>query len=97
FFKEAYPPNNRKKDFTYVLMDFNRITEEQIWNTLIHINSITLKDRRLSSEEKKDIIEMVEKLLASKNIKMVNQVKSLTKLHKALGIAVVNGKVRKEG
>ncbi|MGL5152749.1 MAG: hypothetical protein ACRC7N_19510 [Clostridium sp.] len=94
FFKEAYPKNNRKKDFTYVLMDFNRITEEQIWTTLTYINSVTLKDRRLSTDEKNDIVPMVERLLNSKKIKVVNQMKSLTTLHKSLGIEVVNGKMK---
>lgn len=91
FFKEAYPENNRRKDFTWVLMDINKITEEQIWTTLTHINRECLKNHyKLSDEEKVDIIKMVEKIISKNNIKYVNQVKSLEKLLSVLDIKVVN-------
>lgn len=93
FFKEAYPANERRKDFTWVLMDINSITEEQIWNTLIYINRECLKDNlRLDSEEKQDIIKMIKKLIEKNNIKYINQIKSLEKLNNILGIRVVNKK-----
>lgn len=95
FFKEAYPANARRKDFTWVLMDINKIAEEQIWNTLIHINREYICKRiRLSSEEKSDIIKMIEKLIAKNNIKYINQIKSLDKLLNNLNIKVVNDKDR---
>ncbi|MGL5244775.1 MAG: hypothetical protein ACRC7R_06310 [Sarcina sp.] len=90
FFKEAYPPNKRKKDYTYVLMDINRITKEQIWNTLTYINAWCLnKNNILSLEQKKDIIKMINVLLKSKDIKYINQIKSLEKLQKVLSIEIV--------
>lgn len=93
FFKEAYPEGNRRKDFTWVLMDINRIADEQIWNTLIYINRECLKnDLRLSSEEKEDIIKMIEKLLKKNNIKYINQVKSLNRLLNVLKIKIVDSK-----
>lgn len=93
FFKEAYPEGNRRKDFTWVLMDINRIADEQIWNTLIYINRECLKnDLRLSSEEKEDIIKMIEKLVKKNNIKYINQVKSLNRLLNVLKIKVVDSK-----
>lgn len=95
FFKEAYPADERRKDFTWVLMDINKIAEEQIWNTLIHINREYICKRiRLSSEEKSDIIKMIEKLIAKNNIKYINQIKSLDKLLNNLNIKVVNDKDR---
>ena len=95
FFKEAYPANARRKDFTWVLMDINKIAEEQIWNTLIHINREYICKRiRLSSEEKSDIIKMIEKLIAKNNIKYINQIKSLDKLLNNLDIKVVREKDR---
>lgn len=95
FFKEAYPANARRKDFTWVLMDINKIAEEQIWNTLIHINREYICKRiRLSSEEKSDIIKMIEKLIAKNNIKYINQIKSLDKLLNNLDIKVANEKDR---
>lgn len=93
FFKEAYPEGNRRKDFTWVLMDINRIADEQIWNTLIYINRECLKnDLRLSSEEKEDIIKMIEKLVKKNNIKYINQVKSLNRLLNVLKIKIVDSK-----
>ncbi|SFC55756.1 hypothetical protein [Clostridium uliginosum] len=93
FFKEAYPANSRRKDFTWVLMDNNKITEEQIWTTLIYINRECLKKIiKLNSEEKADITKMVEKLVEKNNIKYINQVKSLEKLLNVLNINVVNVK-----
>nr|WP_207753619.1 hypothetical protein [Clostridium paridis] len=90
FFKEAYPPHERKKDFTWVLMDINKITEEQIWTTLTYINSGCIKGNKLSHNQIKDTIEMVEKLIDKNNIKYVNRVKSLEKLLNVLGIKIVN-------
>lgn len=91
FFKEAYPADTRRKDFTWVLMDINKIAEEQIWNTLIHINREYIGNGiRLSSEEKSDIIKMIIKLVKKNNIKYINQIKSLSKLLNNLQIKVIN-------
>jgi hypothetical protein len=92
FFKEAYPENNRRKDFTWVLMDINKITEEQIWTTLTYINAWCLKDNKLDENQKKDIIKIVELLISRKNIKYINQLKSLEKLHTNLNIKLFTEK-----
>ena len=93
YFKEAYPDKERRKDFTWVLMDINSITEEQIWNTLVYINRECLKNNIIISDaEKKDSIEIIEKLIAKNNIKYINQVKSLDKLLNALNIMIVSEK-----
>lgn len=91
FFKEAYPENNRRKDFTWVLMDINSITEEQIWTTLTYINRELLNNElSLASEQKKDIIEMVEKLVSKSNIKYINSLRSLKRLTDELKINIVS-------
>lgn len=91
FFKEAYPADTRRKDFTWVLMDINKIAEEQIWNTLIYINRSYIGNSvRLSSEEKSDIIKMVIKLVKKNDIKYINQIKSLSKLLNNLQIKVIS-------
>lgn len=93
FFKDAYPPNNRRIGYTRVLNDFNKITEEQIWETLTFINRIVIKTkRRLREEEKEDIIKNINKLLASRRIEYINKVKSLEKLLNVLNVKVVNYK-----
>jgi hypothetical protein len=93
FFKEAYPADTRRKDFTWVLMDINNIVEEQIWTTLIYINREYMGNCvRLSSEEKSDIIKMIIKLIKKDNIKYVNQIKSLSKLLNNLEIKIINVK-----
>jgi len=95
FFKEAYPMNFRRKDFTWVLMDNNKITDEQIWTTLTYIHRWSLKDNnKLNESQKKDIVKMVELLINRNNIKYVNQVKSLEKLLNILNIKIVTFKDR---
>lgn len=93
FFKEAYPPNNRRIGYTRVLNDFNKITEEQIWDTLTFINRIVIKTkRRIGEDEKEDIIKNINKLLSSRRIEYINKVKSLEKLLNVLNVKVVNNK-----
>ena len=93
FFKEAYPPNNRRVGYTRVINDFSKITNEQIWETLTFINRAVIKTkRRLGEDEKQDIINNINNLLASGKIEYLNQVKSLEKLLNVLNVKVVNYK-----
>lgn len=93
FFKEAYPPNNRRVGYTRVRNDFSKITNEQIWETLTFINRAVIKaKRRLGEDEKQDIINNINNLLASGKIEYINQVKSLEKLLNVLNVKVVNYK-----
>ena len=93
FFKEAYPPNNRRVGYTRVINDFSKITNEQIWETLTFINRAVIKTkRRLGEDEKQDIINNINNLLASGKIEYINQVKSLEKLLDVLNVKVVNYK-----
>lgn len=90
FFKEAYPENNRRKDFTWVLMDINKITDDQIWTTLAYINGWCLKDNnKLNENQKKDIIKMVELLVRRNNIKYINNIRSLEKFLISLNIKII--------
>ena len=77
FFKEAYPKGERRKDFTWVLIDINNISEEQIWHTLTYINRECLEGFILDDDEINDIIEMIEKLISKNDIKYINDVRSL--------------------
>ncbi|MBL4935688.1 hypothetical protein JK636_07940 [Clostridium sp. YIM B02515] len=91
FFKEAYPENSRRKDFTWVLMDINKITDEQIWNTLTYINSWILKEEnKLNENQKKDTIKMIELLVKRNNIRYINNTRSLEKLLISLNIKIVS-------
>ena len=93
FFKEAYPEGHRRKDFTWVLMDLNKIALEQIWTTLTYINRECITNNRiLSADDKKDIIEVTKKLVESQNIKYINNLKSLDKLNRILNIKIVENK-----
>lgn len=90
FFKEAYPLNARRKDYTWVLMDINKITEEQIWTTLTYINRWCLKNNNtLNIDQKKDIIKVIKLLVNKNNIKYINRVKSLENLLSALNIKII--------
>lgn len=90
FFKEAYPENKRRKDFTWALMDINKITDVQIWTTLAYIHGWLLKEEEeLSEEQKKDTIKMIEILVRRKNTKYINNIRSLEKLLIKLNIKIV--------
>lgn len=91
FFKQAYPENARRKEFTWVLMDINRISEEQIWTTLVYINRECLNNNlSLNSEQKKDITAVIEKSLTNKNLKYINNVRTLKQLTDELNISIVS-------
>lgn len=92
FFKEAYPKGERRKDFTWVLMDLDKIVDEQIWNTLKYINSYCLEGGILNEDAKTDIIREVEKLVLRKNLTYINNVRSLEALNKALEIKIISSK-----
>jgi ribosomal protein S8 len=91
FFKAAYPENNRRKDFTWVLMDINKISEEQIWTTLIYINRECLNNNLiLNCDQEKDIIKMIKKLVAKNNMKYINDVRALKQFTDNLGISIIS-------
>ena len=92
FFKRAYPEGKRTKSFTYVIQDNTMILDEQIWTTLAYINRECIRGNLfLSINEKKEIIEMIGKLIGKGNIKYINQVKSMDKLLRKLNIKIVEG------
>lgn len=97
FFKKAYPENSRRKDFTWVLMDINNISEEQIWTTLAYVNRECLNNKLiLSVDEKKDIVAVIEILLRKNNMKYINDIRNLKQLTDRLNISIINvGKVFK--
>lgn len=97
FFKKAYPANHRRKDFTWVLMDIKNISEEQIWTTITYINRECLNNNlKLDPNEKKDIVEMIKKLVGKNNIKYINDLKTLKQLTDSLNISILSsGKVFK--
>jgi len=93
FFKRAYPEGKRNRGFTYVLIDNSKISSEQIWTTLTYINRECIKQHLyLLSDEKKDIIDMMQKLINKKDIKYINQMKSMDKLLRILNIKIVDDK-----
>lgn len=90
FFKEAYPPKERRKDFTWVLMDINKIADEQIWTTLKFINAFCLKGFTLDNDAKEDILDVLKILIKRKNITNINNVRSLSCLNETLGIKIAS-------
>jgi len=91
FFKKVYPENKRRKDFTWVLMDINSISEDQIWATLTYINRECLNNNiSLNSDQIKDIVEVIEKSLSKNNIKYINKIRSLKQLTERLNISIVS-------
>ena len=90
FLKQAYPENARRKDFTWALMDINKISEEQAWNTLTYINRECLSnDLRLTNPQRKEIIKVIENTIKKNNIKYVNKIRSLKPLTDILNLSIV--------
>ncbi|MGL5676098.1 MAG: hypothetical protein ACRDDX_06780 [Cellulosilyticaceae bacterium] len=89
FFKEAYPDGKRRKDYTVVLIDKNKITVDQILQTLKYINGYCLKNR-ISYEVKKDIFPMIEKVAKTDSLRHINQVRSMEGIRKALKIKIIS-------
>lgn len=72
-------------------MDVNSISEEQAWTTLTYINRECLSNyMRLSPDQKKDIIKVIEKVIAKGNVKFINNMKSLKQFTDILGINIIN-------
>lgn len=89
FFKEAYPEGKRTKAYTWVLADFNHITVEQILHTLKYINAYCLKER-LHKEAAKDILPMIERIARTDSLKLINQIRSMEGIRKALRIKIIS-------
>ncbi|MBC7958942.1 MAG: hypothetical protein H7X94_03660 [Vallitaleaceae bacterium] len=90
FFKVAYPEDYRRSDYTWVLVDVNRISEEQLWTTLTYINRECLTNNlRLTADQKRDIVAVIEIAVKKNNLKFINKIRSLKSLTDILGITIV--------
>ncbi len=90
FFKKAYPANYRRRDYTIVLMDITKITEEQLWTTLTYINRECLKnDLKLNADQNKHIVDVIIMAVSKNNIKFINKMRSLKTLMDELNICIV--------
>lgn len=87
FFKQAYPEGKRRKEYTYTLVDPSKITVEQIVETLKYINGYC-KEERISQDEKKAIIPMIEKVAKTDSLKHINQVRSMEYLRNAVRVRI---------
>lgn len=86
FFECAYPKGKRRKDFTWVLADWQKISDEQILHTLKYINT-WCKDNTLTKQQIADIQIMIDRLVKHKSVKYINQIKSLEGLRKSKSLA----------
>lgn len=92
FFKEAYPDDKRRKDFTRVIMDLDSISDDQLWTTLTLINrEILNNDLDLNSDQIEDIVEVIEKSIKkNNNNKFTIKLRSLKNLTDKLNISIVS-------
>ena len=92
FFKEAYPDDKRRKDFTRVLMDVDSVSDDQLWTTLTLINrEILNNDLDLNSDQIKDIVDVIEKSIKkNNNNKFTTKLRSLKDLTDKLNISIVS-------
>lgn len=87
FFKEAYPEGKRRKEYTYTLVDPSKITVDQILHTLKYIDGYC-KNNRISQDQKKSIIPMIERIARTDSLKHINQVRSMEYLRKAVRVRI---------
>lgn len=92
FFKEAYPDDKRRKDFTRVIMDVDSVSDDQLWTTLTLINRELLNNNLdLNSDQIKDIVEVIEKSIKkNNNNKFTIKLRSLKNLTDKLNISIVS-------
>lgn len=91
FFSKAYPPKDRRKDYTRVLMDKTTVSDEQLWTTLTYINRQCIKtDMDLTEKQIDDIVEVIESSVKRGNGKLINNIRSLRRLMELLDIKIVN-------
>lgn len=88
FFKQTYDSAVKTKEYTWVLADLTKIREQQILDTLKTINTYCFKSR-LTESEKKDIYPMIERIVDTQNVRLINQVRSMEGIRKAFRIKVV--------
>ncbi|MGL4363002.1 MAG: hypothetical protein ACRCSG_07050 [Cellulosilyticaceae bacterium] len=89
FFKQAYPEGKRDKSFTWVLVDQNKITLDQIVETLKVVNTYCLKER-LPKEATQDLLPMIEKVAKTDSLRHINQIRSMEGIRKALRIKIIS-------
>lgn len=90
FFSKAYPPKDRRKDYTRVTMDKTTVSDEQLWTTLTYINRQCVKnDLELSQAQIKDIVEVISSSVKKGNVKLINNIRSLKRLMEQLDIKIV--------
>lgn len=92
FFKEAYPDDKRRKDFTRVIMDVDSVSDDQLWTTLTYINRELLNnDLDLNADQIEDIVEVIEKSIRkNNNNKFTTKLRSLKNLTDKLNISIVS-------
>lgn len=88
FFKQTYADAVKTKEYTWVLADPTKIREQQILDTLKTINAYCFKSR-LTDGEKKDIYPMIERIVDTQNVRLINQIRSMEGIRKAFRIKVV--------
>ncbi|MEG1296437.1 MAG: hypothetical protein RSD02_08660 [Niameybacter sp.] len=87
FFKQAYPEGKRRKDFTYTLVDPDKITADQIVETLKFVNA-HCKANKMTKEEKQAILPMIERVAKTDSLRHINQVRSMEYLRKAMHVRI---------
>lgn len=88
FYKETYKNQIKTKEYTWAMIDIHKIQDASVVETLKTINSYALKTK-LTSEQKKDILPMIERIVASSNLKLINQVRSMEGIRKAFRLKIV--------
>lgn len=88
FFKQTYADAVKNKEYTWVLADQTKIKDQQILDTLKTINAYCFKSR-LKDNEKAEIYPMIERIIDTQNVRLINQVRSMEGIRKAFRIKII--------
>lgn len=88
FYKQTFQNQVKTKDYTYNLMDLSRLKIEAVLATLKTINTYGLK-HKLTEQEKADIMPMIERIVDTQKVHLINQLRSMEGIRKNFKIRIV--------
>lgn len=95
FYKQTYKTQIKTKDYTYNLVDLSRLKIEAVLETLKTVNTYGLK-HKLSEKEKADILPMIERIVDTQKVYLINQLRSMEGIRKNFKIRIIENNKRFE-
>lgn len=95
FYKQTFQNQVKTKVYTYSLIDLSRLKIEAVLATLKTVNTYGLK-HKLTDKEKADIMPMIERVVDTQKVHLINQLRSMEGIRKNFKIRIVENDKRFE-